>query len=183
MAKCDYCGSTVIFGGKREGELRFCNDRCRARGQMLSLSGQLPESSVQQSLWSVHQGNCPKCQGPGPVDVHVSHWVWSALLLTRWSSTPQISCRLCGTRSQLAGAGFSLALGWWGVPWGFIVTPIQVGPEHFRHDERARSCQPVGATRKGNPPQHCSEVECCSLRQTERRSYESAGINRAGSSG
>ena len=98
---------------------------------MLSLSRQLPESSVRESLWSVHRGNCPKCQGPGPVDVHVSHRVWSALFLTRWTSTPQVSCRSCGIRSQLAGAGYSLVLGWWGFPWGFIMTPIQIGRNIF----------------------------------------------------
>jgi hypothetical protein len=131
MGKCDYCGSTIVFGGKREGDLRFCNDGCRVRGQMLSLSRQLPESLVHESLWSVHQGKCPKCQGPGPVDVHVSHRVWSALLLTRWNSIPQISCRSCGIRSQLASAGFSLLLGWWGFPWGFIITPVQLGRNIF----------------------------------------------------
>jgi len=24
-------------------------------------------------------------------------------------------------------AGFSLVLGWWGFPWGFLATPIQIG--------------------------------------------------------
>ena len=126
MAKCDYCGSTIVFGGAREGELRFCNGRCQSNGRMIVLSRQVPENLVHQSLWSVHQGRCPKCQGAGPVDVHVSHTVWSALLLTRWASKPQICCRACGTKSQLGATGFSLLLGWWGFPWGFVVTPIQI---------------------------------------------------------
>jgi hypothetical protein len=131
MAKCDYCGSSIIFGGKREGELRFCNDRCRSNGRILLLSRQVPDGVVRESAKKVHQGKCPKCQGPGPVDVHVTHRVWSALFLTSWRSIPQISCRSCGRKSQLGGAAFSLLLGWWGFPWGFIITPIQIGRNVF----------------------------------------------------
>lgn len=127
MAKCDYCGSTILFGGRREGALRFCNDKCQQEGILLAASQQVPAAVVQQHLWSVHQGSCPKCGGSGPVDVHTSHRVWSALVVTSWSSRPQVSCRSCGTKSQLADTVFSLVLGWWGLPWGFLMTPIQVG--------------------------------------------------------
>jgi hypothetical protein len=127
MAKCDYCGSTIIFGGKRQGEQRFCNQRCQGQGTLLAISHQVPEHVVHESVWNVHQGKCPKCGGAGPIDVHVSHRVWSALFMTQWRSTPHILCRGCGVKSQLMDAGFSLALGWWGFPWGFILTPVQIG--------------------------------------------------------
>jgi hypothetical protein len=125
MAKCDYCNSTIIFGGKSDANGRFCNQKCQARGALLAISRQIPESSIQQEVWKVHQGACPKCNGSGPVDVHVSHKVWSALVLTQWSSTPQVSCRSCGMKSQLTGTAFSLVLGWWGFPWGLLFTPVQ----------------------------------------------------------
>jgi len=96
MAKCDYCGSTIIFGGKRDANGRFCNQKCQGRGGLLALSRQIPEGAVQEQVWKFHQGPCPKCNGAGPVDVHVTHKVWSALYLTSWSSTPQTSCRSCG---------------------------------------------------------------------------------------
>ena len=127
MAKCDYCGSTIIFGGKRDANGRFCNQKCQGRGGLLALSRQIPEAAVQQQVWKFHQGPCPKCSRSGPVDVYVTHKVWSALYLTSWSSTPQTSCRSCGMKSQLGGAFFSLVLGWWGFPWGLLVTPIQIG--------------------------------------------------------
>jgi len=92
----------------------------------MAISRQLPQAAVQERVWKAHQGLCPKCNGTGPVDVHVSHKVWSALLLTSRSSTPQISCRSCGLKSQLTGAVFSLFLGWWGIPWGLVFTPIQI---------------------------------------------------------
>jgi len=126
MAKCDYCGSTIVFGGKRQGELRFCNASCAQRGALLAVSRQIPESIVNEAVLRVHDGLCPKCSGSGPVDVHVHHQVWSALILTSWRSTPQISCRSCGIKSQMGNTVFSLVLGWWGFPWGLLVTPVQI---------------------------------------------------------
>jgi hypothetical protein len=126
MAKCDYCSSTILFGGKRDANGRFCNQKCQARGGLIAVSRQIPEAKVQEELWKVHQGACPSCNGSGPVDVHVSHKVWAALVLTHWSSTPQISCRSCGTKSQLGGTVFSLVLGWWAAH-GLVLTPIQIG--------------------------------------------------------
>jgi hypothetical protein len=46
--------------------------------------------------------------------------------MTSWNSRPQISCRSCGRKAKLGDAAFSLVLGWWGFPWGFIFTPVQV---------------------------------------------------------
>src|SRR5262249_4991286 len=95
----------------------------------------------------IHYGLCPKCSGPGPVDVHVSYRVWSVLIVTTWSNKPQISCRRCGVRSQLASAGVSAVVGWWGFPWGLVMTPVQV----------TRNI--VAAARGGGPTQPSAELE------------------------
>jgi hypothetical protein len=126
MAACSACGSSILFGGKTSGDLRFCNARCQSKGTLIMLARQLPPDLVKQRVWSVYQGACPKCHGSGPVDVHVSYQIWSALFLTSWKNTPQVSCRPCGFRSQLGNAAFSLFLGWWGIPWGLVMTPVQV---------------------------------------------------------
>ena len=34
-------------------------------------------------------------------------------------------------KSQLLGTVFSLILGWWGIPWGLVLTPIQIGRNLF----------------------------------------------------
>lgn len=132
MAKCAYCGTTIIFGGTREGELRFCNDECRNAGVILTISQQIPETLIWENALQIHQGNCPLCGSTGPVDVHVSYRVWSALVVTSWSSRPRVSCRSCATMRQIGDAVFSLVLGWWGFPWGFIITPVQVGRNVIR---------------------------------------------------
>jgi hypothetical protein len=127
MATCEYCGTTILFGGVREGELRFCNDKCREAGQVAVVSQHIPPDILARKVAEIHQGPCPVCGGRGPVDVHTSHKIWSALVITHWSSDPQVCCRSCGRKSQFNSLLFSLLLGWWGIPHGLIMTPVQVG--------------------------------------------------------
>ena len=126
MASCAACGQTIVFGGKTAGERRFCSDKCVAAGSFLSVADALPDSLVAARVWEVHNGRCPTCTGPGPVDVHRSYRVWSGLIVTSHSMRLNVGCRRCGNRARLKDAGFSLLLGWWGFPWGLIWTPIQV---------------------------------------------------------
>lgn len=126
MAKCGYCRSMIIAGGVRDSDQRFCNDRCHQSGVLVALSNELDPSEVRSAITTVHQGTCPSCGGPGPVDVATSYKIWSALLLTSWNSSPEISCRSCGRKRQIQGLLFSAALGWWGIPWGLIITPVQI---------------------------------------------------------
>jgi hypothetical protein len=99
---------------------------------------------IQQQVMSVHQGRCPICSGSGPVDVHTSYWVWSVVFFTRWGNQLNICCRPCGVKKQLGGLALSLVVGWWGIPWGFIMTPVQAvrnaagifsGPEPLKPSE------------------------------------------------
>ncbi|MGA2065438.1 MAG: hypothetical protein ABSG86_10725 [Thermoguttaceae bacterium] len=130
MAKCAYCGTIIVFGGKKDGGLRYCNSGCWQKGAPVRLRRQveewLPDDAVQEHAAAVHQGKCPRCHGPGPVDVHVSHRVWSAIKVTRWSSRSRVCCRACGAKAKLGDAVFSFFLGWWGFPFGPIMTPLQV---------------------------------------------------------
>ena len=126
MAKCAYCGSNIIFGGKQQGDLRFCNDKCLQNGVLLSVLEEIPQDLLEKQIKAVHEGTCPKCHGRGPVDVHTSYIVWSALILTSWNSKPQICCRSCGIKSKVGSAFVSLLFGWWGFPWGLIMAPVQI---------------------------------------------------------
>jgi len=126
MGRCGYCGTFMLFGGLRDAQSRYCNERCRNAGRLTAASRQVPDDVVRQQVWALHRGPCPQCRGRGPVDVHVSYWVWSAVLLTRWGSAPAISCRSCARKRQLTNLGFSVLFGWWGFPWGLILTPLQI---------------------------------------------------------
>jgi len=127
MANCAYCGTFILFGGVSVGNERYCSDRCHQGGYVLKVAEQLPPQVVERHVEEIFRGNCPKCKGPGPVDVYKIHEVWSVLILTRWSTRPMVSCRHCATKGQLGGLLFSLFCGWWGFPWGLIITPIQIG--------------------------------------------------------
>lgn len=126
MAKCDYCGTTILFGGVKDHGYRFCNARCQQTGRALIAANQVPVEVLDEQVRVVHQGKCPCCSGRGPVDVHTSHRVWSAFVLTSWVSRPHVCCGKCGRIEQIKDSLFSLFLGWWGFPWGLIVTPIQI---------------------------------------------------------
>lgn len=126
MAACDYCGATILWGGTRSGDFVFCNEKCQAEGILVTLIDQIPSEITQAQLAQVHQGNCPACGGEGPIDVHTSHSATSAFVMTWWRSTPKVCCRRCGIKSQLGGLLWSGVLGWWGFPWGLIMTPVQI---------------------------------------------------------
>jgi len=127
MKKCGACGSWILMGGKTDGEAHYCNARCLQQGVLLKRSRELPAALLQQKVNEVHDGLCPKCHGSGPVDVHVSHRAWSALVVTTWSSRQRVCCQSCGTRDKLMDIATTLLLGWWGIPWGLLITPIQIG--------------------------------------------------------
>lgn len=126
MAKCSYCSGTIVFGGEREGELRFCNKNCLENGRVIIAAEQVPLDLVEDWAAKIHQGNCPKCNGSGPVDVQTSYTVWSFFILSSWNSKAEVCCNTCGYKKKTWGLISSMVLGWWGFPWGIIMTPIQV---------------------------------------------------------
>lgn len=148
MAQCGYCGTTILFGGVREGAHRFCNQRCHQSAYCLSVAQNIAPAALDRQVEEVFRGNCPSCGRPGPIDVHKVHRVWSALVLTSWSSSQKVCCRSCATKSQLGGALFSAVLGWWGFPWGLILTPVQITRNIAGMCGGPNSSQPSDALRR-----------------------------------
>ena len=126
MAKCGYCGSTIVIGGVSANGQRYCSNKCYQGAYILTVTKDVPADVLERKVEEVWRGNCPKCRGLGPIDVHKVHQVWSALILTRWTTTAQVSCHSCAVKRQFGGVAFSLVFGWWGFPWGLILTPIQI---------------------------------------------------------
>jgi hypothetical protein len=121
MATCAYCQTFILFGGVQDGEYRFCNATCQQRGFLTAVASRVPPEWLNERLQAVHAGHCPKCHGPGPIDVHTSHTVWSILVMTSWNSTPEVCCRSCGMKAKLGAMLLSGVVGWWGFPWGLIM--------------------------------------------------------------
>lgn len=129
MPNCSACGTFILFGGSSfEGE-RFCNDRCLQAYQDsgAGLQQYIAPESIAQLATELHRADCPQCGGAGPVDVCEGHQVWSFLVATQWRSVSKVCCRGCARKHQLYSAGLSAVAGWWGFPWGLLMTPIQIG--------------------------------------------------------
>ncbi|MBL9127063.1 MAG: hypothetical protein JNL97_05425 [Verrucomicrobiales bacterium] len=126
MKRCANCGSIIVFGPVRAGAHSFCNERCRDVGLVLIQAETLPRDVVEAYAKSIHAGACPTCHGPGPVDAHMRFTVSSFLVMTSWNSEARVACRACGRRAQVQAILLSLLTGWWGLPWGLILTPLQI---------------------------------------------------------
>jgi hypothetical protein len=126
MALCSSCGQVILFGGVKEGDLRFCNVTCQQNAGAIRAAVAVPENAARARADHIRMGLCPRCQGPGPVDVHLSHWIWSGLAFTRWGSKQLVSCRRCAVKSQVGNLIFSGLFGWWGFPHGLLLTPVML---------------------------------------------------------
>ena len=65
MAKCGYCGSTIVMGGVRAGNERFCNQKCHLNAHILGVTQNVPADILERKVEEVWRGNCPKCRGLG----------------------------------------------------------------------------------------------------------------------
>jgi hypothetical protein len=127
MATCANCNTFIVFGGKRLNNAVYCNDRCLQAGRLAEASNLVDPAVVRQQVESIFRGPCPKCSKQnGPVDIRKSHEVFSALVFTRWSTKMILSCKSCGSKKQVGAIFFSGLAGWWGFPWGLIMTPVQL---------------------------------------------------------
>jgi hypothetical protein len=108
----------------------------------------LPDDLVEAAVAEAHAGPCPKCGGEGPVDIHMSHRAWSMLVMTTWSDHPEMCCRSCALKNKLYSIGFTSVLGWWGIPWGLLATPIQIGRNVYGMISGPRADEPSRELRK-----------------------------------
>ena len=144
MASCAYCDTGILFGGVNDGQNRFCNENCQAAGHFVSLANQIPPHQLDQMVEDTRHGACPKCNRAGsPVDVYKAHRIWSVLILTSWSSSPELSCKSCATKRQIGSIFFCGTLGWWGFPWGIIGTPIQITRNFAAMAARPKQSSPL----------------------------------------
>jgi hypothetical protein len=63
MARCAACNSTILFGGKRDANGQFCNQKCQASGALLAATKDIPETTVREQVWQIHQGLKPQVRG------------------------------------------------------------------------------------------------------------------------
>jgi hypothetical protein len=126
MATCDFCGTYFTFGALKTGRHSFCSGACQDRGRVLQTLDQLSTADLDRYVNEAHHSICQSCKEQKSIDVRRSHWVWSAGFVTRWGSTAKVECAVCSRPRQLKALLLSLLVGWWGVPFGVFITPVQV---------------------------------------------------------
>jgi hypothetical protein len=158
MAICDYCNKKFSLFGVYQNGYSFCSAKCRDRtGELLKSLGGVPPQEIESHIEQVRAGPCAQCGGPGPVDLHHSYRVYSVILLTSWSTRNHFVCRSCARKEQLKSLGFSSLLGWWGFPFGLVLTPVQIvrnivdlagGPSPQRASPRLRNIVTLNLARQ-----------------------------------
>jgi hypothetical protein len=127
MSQCYNCGKTMLFGGQTIDGHRYCGTNCARSHSIHKAAANVPADVLQKYVTHWRNGPCPRCKKQnGPVDTHAHHRVHSFILMTQWRTQRSVSCRRCGRRAQMGSALYSAVLGWWGFPWGLVVTPVQV---------------------------------------------------------
>jgi hypothetical protein len=127
MAVCDYCNKSFNLFGIHENGYAFCSANCRNQAQALLKSlDRFPAEEIEAYINRAHAGPCPQCGKPAPVDLYQSYRVVSMLILTRWATDNHFVCKACARQAQRKALAYSALLGWWGLPFGLIFTPIQI---------------------------------------------------------
>ena len=76
---------------------------------------------------AIRQGDCPRCrQRRSPVELRTEHWVWSAIFITRYGRRTSLACRPCARAGNLKALLTSTLFGWWGFPFGLLITPYKI---------------------------------------------------------
>jgi hypothetical protein len=160
MSSCDQCGKSILFGGRKLDGRRYCGAACARAHPLLEMADRVPSDILQRHVDEWRRSTCPKCkQNHGAIDVHEHHRVHSLVLMTQWSTRRNVCCRRCGRREQLLSTLYCATLGWWGFPWGLLVTPVQI----------ARN---VAALCKSDSAQPSARFEQVVRRQIARRYLE-----------
>lgn len=123
---CTTCNKTILFGGMKNGERRYCNKRCFDADKLNEAARLIPGVHVMNLAKNLHAGRCPKCASSGNIDIHKSYSIYSVIIYTKYATHEHLLCKSCASRQQMTDLVGSALFGWWGFPFGLIVTPIQI---------------------------------------------------------
>jgi hypothetical protein len=163
MSACSQCGKSILFGGRQLDGRRYCSAACAQSHPLHLAADQVPQDILQRQVSEWRQSRCPRCKRQdATIDVYEHHRVHSLLLMTQWSTRRSVCCRRCGRRDQLLSTLYCLGLGWWGFPWGLLVTPVQI-------------IRNIVGLCQGEPPRPTTAFEQIVRRQIARHYFEAQG--------
>ena len=123
---CPTCGLSVLWGGVKHNGKKYCSQKCFEEDAVNRIAETIPENEVENRVNEIHSGVCPLCGESGPIDVHKSYFIYSIILFTSYRTNLHLSCRSCARKEQLKYLFISALAGWWGIPFGILITPIML---------------------------------------------------------
>jgi hypothetical protein len=125
--ECDFCGSSARFSALIDEGQRFCSKACLRNARLLEVSEDISNEDIHAHAFRIKNGACPECQqSESKTEVRRYYRVWSAIVLTQWTNRTHICCHSCGRKTNFGSLVFCTLFGWWGLPWGLIMTPAQI---------------------------------------------------------
>lgn len=125
--ECDFCSNQARRSPVFDSGQRFCSQRCLRNARLLEKAVEFSNAEVLSHAKNIKNSACPMCsQHKSKVEVRYHYRIWSAGIISDWQEYRQVSCLACGRRANLKSLAYCMALGWWGLPWGPLITPAQV---------------------------------------------------------
>ncbi len=121
---CATCRRTILLGGKKSGQRRYCNQSCYDADKLGRIGDTIEDGRVDQLAHEIRLSECPVCNKRTGVEIYKSYFVYSLVIITSWKEKPLLCCKSCGRKNQIIDLLASSVLGWWGFPFGLIVTPV-----------------------------------------------------------
>jgi hypothetical protein len=126
-SECDFCSSSARFSAVLDEGQRFCSKACLRNARLLEVSEDIPQEEISRHAFRIKNGKCPACQKAGSkTEVRRYYRVWSVGIFTQWTNRTHICCHSCGRKTNFGSLIFCTLFGWWGIPWGIIMTPAQM---------------------------------------------------------
>lgn len=125
--ECDFCGSSARFSALLDEGQRFCSKACLRNARLLEVSEDISKEEIHDHALRIKNSACPEChQSSSKTEVRRCYRVWSVGIFTQWTNRTHICCHSCGRKTNLGSLMFCALFGWWGIPWGIIMTSAQI---------------------------------------------------------
>jgi hypothetical protein len=140
LGTCHTCDAIILFGGVTRDGHRYCGRRCAEEAELGRAIEMIPAEVAESEALRIRRAPCPLCgRADTDVDLRASFRVTGFLLHTSVSTRRQICCRVCGAREAAKAIAHTMIFGWWGFPWGPVLTPMMVLRNLFAMIPRLRN--------------------------------------------
>lgn len=123
-SECDYCGNSAKKKPLFDQGQRFCSSNCVRAARISEAAVDISAEQIQTLALAIRSGPCPDCRlSESVVEIRFQYRVVSLVLITEYQRKSRLCCVACGRKQNMKAFCLTFFLGWWGVPFGLIMTP------------------------------------------------------------